>query len=183
MASGSRRRRELLEGLGLRFSVEESGVEEPPITGDPGPAVTGLARAKGRAVASRRPSTLVIAADTVVVVDGKPLGKPADEAENAAFLRLLSGREHIVYTGWAVIKDGVERVGYQQARVDFRELTGREIERYTRSGEGLDKAGGYAIQGRGMALVKSIEGDFTCVVGLPVARVVEVLREFGVELD
>ena len=182
LASKSPRRRELLDGLGLRFDVEEPGVEEPAITGDPGAAVAELARAKGRAVAARRPGILVIAADTAVVVDGVPLAKPADPAENAAFLRRLSGRDHTVYTGLAVIRDGVESVGCQEARVTFRDLTRGEVEWYARSGEGLDKAGGYAIQGRGMALVKAIEGDYACVIGLPVARLVEVLRGFGVEL-
>lgn len=134
-----------------------------------------LARRKGEGVAG----TWVLAADTVVDLEEKPLGKPKDAEENREFLRRLSGREHRVHTAiyLRTPKDVVEEV--HTTRVRFRPLSEEEIAWYVRSGEGLDKAGGYGAQGLGMALLERVEGDFYTVVGLPVARVFALLWERG----
>ena len=146
--------------------------------------VLRLARAKALAVARRRAPerSLVVAADTTVVVDGEMLAKPADAAEAAAFVARLSGRVHLVHTGHALRCGDREASALRTTRVRFRELTPQEIADYAASGEGLDKAGGYAIQGLGATLIDGIDGCYGAVVGLSLPALVLAARELGVRL-
>lgn len=180
LASGSPRRRELLANLGVSFRVVVSGEAEDSPETDPARLAGELAALKAGAVARLHPGAVVIAADTVVALGGELLGKPQDGAENRAFVRRLAGRTHQVYTGVTVIAGGEERGGVERTDVTFRELTGEEITHYAAIGEGLDKAGGYGIQGVGMALVERIDGDYSNVVGFPLALVIRLLRGAGV---
>lgn len=179
LASGSPRRRELLASLGLSFDVEVAGVDETARPGEaPRDYVLRVAREKAAAVAGRLPQALVLAADTTVALGAQILGKPADAAEAAQLLRQLSGRRHAVFT--AVVLDGAARAEQVvETAVSFRELSPSEIAWYAGTGEPLDKAGAYAIQGAGGAFVRSIEGSASNVVGLPLAETVELLARAG----
>jgi len=185
LASVSPRRRELLSSLGLRVLVVPSDVEE----GDrPGYGPLELARfhaaAKAEAVARRKLGELTVAADTVVDIDGLALGKPADAAEAASMLARLSGRRHAVHTAFCAIDAGADR-RIERAlttQVWFATLSRADIEAYVATGEPLDKAGGYGIQGRGAALVERIEGDFYTVMGFPLGEFVRSLPELGYRL-
>lgn len=168
LASGSPRRADLLRAAGFSFSVRPAGVEEWPFAG--GSAVSyaeALARAKAGAVPAGD-DEVVLAADTVVVVDGSVLGKPGSPEEAADMLRTLSGRRHEVVTGVAVRRGSAQRWGHQGALVTFRPLGPAEIAAYVASGEPLDKAGAYAIQGGAAGFVEGLEGPWDTVVGLPV---------------
>jgi len=179
LASGSPRRRELLARLGLPHRVEPPQVgESAPAGEDPAASARRLARLKARAARG----SWVVAADTVVAVDHRVLGKPRDPEENRRFLELLSGRDHWVHTGLAVRAPGGEAALVSSARVRFRKLQDWEIAAYAASGEGLDKAGGYGIQEKGMVLVEGIVGDFFTVMGLPVALLWETLAQLGYPL-
>jgi septum formation protein len=123
---------------------------------------------------------MVLAADTLVTLDDLVLGKPADLADARAMLTSLSGREHAVVTGWCLVRDGQEQCGLAETRVRFRELSAGEIAAYVASGEPLGKAGAYAVQGLGAALVAQLRGSYTNVVGLPLSEVVEALLAAGV---
>lgn len=178
LASASPRRRDLLSRLGLTFDVRPTDADETWPEGlPPGPAAEEVALRKARAVEA--PGALVLAADTVVVLDGDVLGKPADPAEAAATLRRLSGRTHEVATGLALRLDGRETTAHETTRVRFADLSDAEIEAYVASGSPLDKAGSYGIQDDlGALLVAGIEGDYFNVVGLPLRRLYESLRAF-----
>ncbi|WP_183677799.1 Maf family protein [Oceanithermus desulfurans] len=179
LASGSPRRRELLARLGLPHRVEPPSVDESVVPGeDPADAARRLAQLKVRST----PGAWVLAADTVVAVDGRILGKPRDLAENRRFLELLSGRDHWVHTGLALRAPAGTAALVSSTRVRFRKLADWEIAAYAASGEGLDKAGGYGIQEKGMVLVEAVEGDFFTVMGLPVARLWEALARLGYPL-
>lgn len=180
LASGSPRRRELLTSLGVAFQVQVSGEDEDSAETDPHRLAAELAARKGRGVAALNPEALVIAADTVVAVDGALLAKPADAAENANFLRQLSGRTHQVFTGVCVCVGGHAQTEVARTDVTFRALNTAEIEFYAQSGEGLDKAGGYGAQGLGMALISRINGEYSNVVGFPLSLVIGMLRGHGV---
>jgi len=181
LASKSPRRRELLARLGIPFEVRAPAVEEPPPAPPPGRFALLLAEEKARS--AWEPGRFALGADTVVAIGDRILGKPKDPEENAQFLRLLSGKTHTVYTAAAVVApDGRVRTHLAAPRVRFRKLDEDEIRWYVASGEGLDKAGGYGIQEKGMALVERVDGDFYAVVGLPVAGVWEVLKELGYPL-
>ncbi|OLV16800.1 Maf family nucleotide pyrophosphatase [Deinococcus marmoris] len=180
LASGSPRRRELLTLLGVEFRVQVSGEDEDSLETDPHKLAAELAALKGRSVAALNPAALVIAADTVVAVDGVLLAKPANSTENADFLRQLSGRTHQVFTGVSVFVGGNERTEVARTDVTFRTLSETEMEFYAQSGEGLDKAGGYGVQGLGQALVSHIDGEFSNVVGFPMSVVIGLLRGHGV---
>ena len=183
LASGSPRRRDLLEGLGLTFAVEPAEVDERPRAGEtPAALVARLSSVKAQWGVDRHPGALVIAADTVVVVDGRGLGKPVDAAEGARFLVALAGRTHSVLTGHTLARDSRCASVTVRTEVTFRELDPAEIGRYVGTGEGLDKAGGYAIQGRGAALVERVEGCYFNVVGLSLSTVVCLARRLGVAL-
>lgn len=180
LASGSPRRRELLENLGVRFQVVVSGEAEDSTETDPARLAAELALLKGRSVADLHPESVVLAADTVVACEGVLLAKPADTHENEAFLRVLSGRSHQVFTGVAALHGGKEQVEVARTDVTFRPLTDAEISFYARSGEGMDKAGGYGIQALGASLVSRVEGEYTNVVGFPLSVVIALLRRAGV---
>jgi septum formation protein len=183
LASRSPQRRALLEQLAVPFEVVVSAHDEHVHAGDPVTTVERNALGKAREVLDRvalEPGELVLGVDTVVVVDGRILGKAAGEEEARASLRLLAGRRHEVYSGLALC-DGVrEAVGHATTGVRFRQLDADALERYVAGGEWRDRAGAYAIQGVGSALVESVEGDYFNVVGLPVALFVETLAAFGV---
>ena len=165
LASASPRRKAILEQLGVRFEVEPPDVEELD-SGDPRELVVENALRKARARA--RPGERVLGADTAVVLDGKPYGKPPDVASAGELLRRLAGREHEVMSGIAVCEDGAERSDLAVTLVRFRALSEADVDWYLAAGEWRDHAGGYAIQKRGAALVESIAGDYWNVVGLPV---------------
>jgi septum formation protein len=180
LASGSPQRSEILRKLGIDFEVVVPGVEE--LTGgDPDFEVLENARRKAKAVAGAAPPTtgparLVLACDTDVVIDGKALGKPADESEAREYLELLSGRPHEVLSG-LVLADGEERSGLERTTVVFKELDEAAKERYVRFGEWQGRSGGYAIQTLGSTLVARIEGSVSNVVGLPVGLLVDLVPE------
>lgn len=183
LASGSPRRQELLRQLDLAFEVVPSHYDErrhPPLS--PEKLVEHLAFSKAQEVASLYPDALVLGADTVVVLDGTVMGKPRDEADAVAMLTRLSGRAHQVMTGVAVVGSGRSLVEHEVTEVRFRPLSEGQIRRYVATGEPMDKAGAYAIQGRAGAMIASISGDYFNVVGLPLSRTVEMLSYFGVEV-
>jgi len=185
LASGSPRRKELLERLftGELQILPAEGEEVPPVGAGPDEIVKVLSEAKAREVARKcGREDLVIAADTIVWLGGKLLGKPADEAEAARMLHALSGQDHEVYTGVTLIHGDTVLSEAEMTKVSFRNMTDREIEAYIRSGEPMDKAGAYGIQGLGSVFVRKIEGDFFNVMGLPVCRLGEMLKTQGVEL-
>jgi septum formation protein len=182
LASGSPRRRELLERLGLSFRVRGADINEDIPETDPARLVQTLALQKARAISNLEPRASVIAADTTVALSGDILNKPASVAENAAFIARLSNQWHEVFTGVCVIHAGHEVTGVECTRVKFRDLSKTEIDGYAATEEGLDKAGGYGIQELGMALVERIEGDYFNVMGLPVVRTILLAREAGLEL-
>jgi septum formation protein len=170
LASASPRRAEILSGLGIPFVVRPADVDEGFLPGEaPVAAAERLAVEKARAVAASGESGFVVGADTVVVVDGRSLGKPASESEVRAMMRALSGRAHQVVTGVAVVRERDGRVfsGFETTEVRFRALTAAEIEVLASSDEARDKAGGYAIQGLAALAVEGITGDYFNVVGLP----------------
>ena len=179
LASESPRRADLLKQIGLEFEVSPSEIEEPQITVSPAIAVQELAILKARTVAAKFDAGIVIGADTVVVIDGQPIGKPENDADAVQILRRLSGNQHEVITGVALIdiKRKNEVVWAEQTAVYFRTLHESEIIAYVRSGEPSDKAGAYGIQGRAGAFVERIEGCYFNVVGLPLASLTVQLRK------
>jgi len=179
LASASPRRRELLALAGLPFEVRVPHVEEilDPAWGA-AQAARNLSMQKAATVAGEFSQSCIIAADTVVEIDGEILGKPRDIGDAAHMLRLLSGREHRVVTGVCIRLGQAERVFSQETLVRFYPLRDCEIRDYVETGEPMDKAGAYGIQGRGVLLVESITGDYCNVVGLPIARLMRELRDF-----
>jgi septum formation protein len=169
LASRSPQRRAILKQLGIEFRVEEPEVEELT-AGDPRRLVVENARRKAAAVEGRR----VLGVDTAVVLDGRAFGKPPDEAGAETVLRRLSGRSHEVMSGIALRRGREERSDVAVTRVRFRLLEQPDLDWYVASGEWRERAGGYAIQGRGAALIESIEGDYWNVVGLPVATLLRL---------
>ncbi|QXC59947.1 Maf family protein [Aquihabitans sp. G128] len=195
LASGSPRRRELLASLGVAFTVRPAGIDETPLPGEAAEdLVRRLAVGKAQAALDVAPEAdvVVLAADTVVVLEGEVLGKPADAAEARAVLRRLSGHRHVVLTGVAVARRSIGGAGLGPASsldveveataVEFRALDDDEVDRYVATGEPLDKAGSYGIQGGAGAFVASIEGDRDNVIGLGLATVRRLLAGAGVSL-
>lgn len=185
LASQSPRRRELLERLGIRdFIVRPAqGEERAPQGLDPEGLVKYLSRQKAQEIAlTAGPEDVVIGADTVVAVDGQILGKPRDKDHARQMLQTLSGAEHTVYTGITLQKGDKIRSEAECTQVRFRKLSEDEISSYIETGEPMDKAGAYGIQELGALLVEGIVGDYFNVVGLPLARLGQVLKEFGVKL-
>ncbi len=183
LASGSPRRRELLTEVGIPFTVAPAEFDESSVSlQDPAEGVCALALGKARA--SRRTcgddNAVYLGADTVVVLDGEAMGKPADEDDAFLTLRRLSGRAHSVYTSVALISGDQEEIFYEKTDVYFYELSDEEIREYIATGEPMDKAGSYGIQGRGRLLIRKIDGDYFTVVGLPVARVARALKKYNV---
>lgn len=183
LASSSPRRRQLLGELGLEFVVRPADADERPLPGEaPAAMVERLAREK--AVASIGEGELVLAADTIVVLDGAILGKPRDPADAAAMLCRIAGREHQVFTGVALAAEQGRRAALRVVRtaVRMRALDAAEVASYVASGEPLDKAGAYAIQGWGAIYVETIVGNYSNVVGLPIPAVAELFAELGFDL-
>jgi len=183
LASASPRRREILSLTGLKFRVDPGDYEEDMDSGqEPHKLARSLSLEKARSVAGKHRNALIIAADTFIVFRGRLLGKPHTAAEARRMLKMLNGREHSVLTGFTIMdtESGQKLSRSVETRVWFRKLGMKELEAYIKSKEPLDKAGAYAIQGLGAAIVKKIEGDFFNVVGLPLSELVEGLKKFGV---
>ena len=177
LASGSPRRKELLETLGLEFAVcPAKGEECPPQGAGPDETVKALSLAKAREVAQAYPEALIIAADTIVWADSRILGKPRSEAEAEEMLAQLSGSSHEVYTGVTLICGEKTVCRSECTKVFFRALGEDEIRAYVKTGEPMDKAGSYGIQGKGTLLVESITGSYDNVVGLPLVTVYEMMK-------
>ena len=185
LASASPRRRELLEQVGIEFDVMASNVLECPLDGETPPEhAARLAAEKARDVAAqveRAATRWVIGSDTIVVIDGLVLEKPVDQQDAVRMLRKLSGRVHRVITGYCILNSltGEELEGVVETKVKVKQLTEDEIAGYAASGEPMDKAGAYAIQGLGAFMIQEIEGSYSNVVGLPVCQVVEDLERLG----
>jgi septum formation protein len=181
LASASPRRRDLLNLIGIAHEVRPANIDETMRPREaPRRYAERLAREKASAIATRDPDLITIGADTVVVIDRKVLGKPADAADAARMLRMLSGREHTVITAVAVARGRKLRSAIEEVRVKFRRLRDDEIEAYIAMGEPMDKAGAYGIQGYGATIVERIEGDYFAVMGLPLVRLVGLMRDVGV---
>ena len=185
LASGSPRRKELLGNMGFSdFEVLKPDFDESAVTApDPGALVEALSAGKAEAAAreGNDPEALLLAADTVVVLDGAVLGKPKDEADAFEMLSALSGRTHLVYTGVTLCRGGEVLTEHEISEVTFRTLTGEEIRNYIATKEPMDKAGAYGIQGFGALLVEGIRGDYFNVMGLPVCRLGTMLKHFDVD--
>ncbi len=186
LASASPRRQELLRNAGLSFAIEPANIDETPRAGEsPRDCAERLAREKALAVCAIRPQDSVLGADTIVVVDETILGKPIDADDAFRMLRLLSGRVHRVITGVSLVRpvvsgqEPVVRVASETTLVTMSEISDEEIRAYVTTGEPMDKAGAYAIQGMASRWVPRIEGDYSNVVGLPVALVYRMLRDRG----
>lgn len=183
LASKSPRRRYLLEKAGLQFSVIPSNFEEKSVIAtSPRSYVETLARSKALDISAKYPDSWVIGADTIVLIDGNILGKPVSSTDARAMLESLNNRTHQVLTGFCICHGNSNRIFSDIVATDvlFKKLSAREIEWYIETGEPFDKAGAYAIQGLGMLLVKSINGSYTNVVGLPVCEVMESLIQEGI---
>ena len=185
LASTSPRRKELLEKIGLVFKVEPSDYPEDLVSHlKPEELVINISQNKARAVAAKYPDAIIIAADTIGIIGKRVVGKPHTATEAIAMLKLLSGRSHLVITGLSVMdsKSGKIVSRSVQTRVYFRKLADSEVRHYVATGEPLDKAGAYAIQGLGSLLVEKINGDYYNVMGLPLNVLYQILQEFGVNL-
>lgn len=179
LASASPRRRELLALAGFDFAVRPSGADETVPDGiSPRDAAALTSSRKAEAAAALcSPGDIIVAADTVVSLGDTAMGKPRDAADATAMLAALSGRTHSVYTGYCLAKGDVRLTGCEETEVTFRTLTDAEIREYVATGEPMDKAGAYGIQGRACVFVSRIDGDYFNVVGLPVCRISELLRK------
>jgi len=184
LASQSPRRKELLERLGIEFTVITADIDETVAEGQtPEDTVLDLAARKAQTVFAGHPEAVVLAADTIVYHRGQILGKPKNISQAVKMLRALSGRIHEVYTGGWILGPGVSEYFCEKTLVEFYPLSEEEILEYVSGGEPFDKAGGYGIQGLGALLVKGIEGDFYNVMGLPIGRVSRILREIKQNRD
>lgn len=181
LASASPRRRELLGVIVPEFDVEPADVDESAWNNQPlRSSVRGAAMAKALRIAEAHPEDVVIGADTIVTVIGQALGKPASPAEAAEMLRMLSGREHTVMTGLAIVSRLRTESVIEESRVQFAPLTEEQIQAYVRTGEPMDKAGAYGIQGRASAFIERVEGCYFNIVGLPLFRLAAMLPLHGV---
>jgi septum formation protein len=178
LASASPRRRDLLNLVGIEHDVRPANIDERYLSGEtPSAHAERLAREKATAIDA--PDAVTIGSDTIVVVDGRVLGKPRDRTQAAEMLRLLSGRSHVVMTGVAARWRGTLASGLEEVGVTFRALTDGEIERYIDTGEPMDKAGAYGIQGFGATIVERVDGDYFAVMGLPLHRLIGLLQTLG----
>jgi len=175
LVSSSPRRKEILSMVGLPFRVLKASVEEEIL---PSPVETAVKNAEKKvlSVKDEQKKEIALAADTIVVLDGKILGKPKDEREAVEFLKQLSGRWHTVITGFSLrFSDGKLVSSYEESKVKFKRLSLSEVEWYVSTGESLDKAGAYGIQGIGALFIEKIEGDFFNVMGLPISRIYDII--------
>lgn len=184
LASVSPRRHQLLNLIGIAHEVRPSNIDETMRSREtPRRHAERLAREKASAIAKRDPDLITIGADTIVVVNRKVLGKPRDTDDAARMLALLSGREHVVTTAVAVSRGKKLRSAVEEVSVRFRRLRDDEIDAYIATGEPMDKAGAYGIQGYGATIVERIEGDYFAVMGLPIVRLIGLLRDVGVRYE
>ena len=184
LASASPRRRDLLRLIGIPHKIRPADIDETYISGEqPRQHAERLARAKADKVAATESDALVIGADTIVVVDGNVLGKPGNEADAVRMLSMLSGRSHVVITAVATAYDGRVVSGVEEVVVAFRDLSREEIESYIATGEPMDKAGAYGIQGFGATIVRRVEGDYFAVMGLPLVRLTALMSDVGIVYD
>ncbi len=182
LASSSPRRRELLNLIGLAHEVRPPNLDDSMRPREaPRRHAERLARDKASAIAMRDPDLITIGADTIVVINRKVLGKPVDEEDAARMLAMLSGREHTVITAVAVSRGKKLRSAIEEVKVRFRRLREDEIEAYIATGEPMDKAGAYGIQGYGATIVERVEGDYFAVMGLPLVRLIGLMRDVGVQ--
>ncbi|HZJ77231.1 MAG TPA: Maf family protein [Clostridia bacterium] len=180
LASASPRRKEILENAGLEFSVCVAEIDETVEENlSAEKTAIKLAEKKASTVAKSYPNHIVLGVDTVVAVEDKILGKPKSEEDAVSMLKTLSGREHFVCTGVCIISKTTKKSFCQKTKVKFYNLTDEEIREYVKTGEPMDKAGAYGIQGKGCVFVQGIEGDYFNVVGLPVARTVKELKKMN----
>jgi septum formation protein len=181
LASASPRRQELLRNAGIAFEVHPAHIPEDALPGESAKdCAERLAREKALAIAQKWPKAVVLGADTVVVIDAKLLGKPTDATDAARMLRVLSGREHQVTTGVCIVANGRPSVSSETTLVTMSEITDKEIADYVATGEPMDKAGAYAIQGIASRWLPRIDGDYSNVVGLPIALVYRMLQQSGI---
>lgn len=176
LASASPRRKEILELADLKFDVMPSDAQEITTKTAPNEVVMELASIKAKDIYKKsEKQSMVVGADTVVAYQGQILGKPADEADAKRMLTMLSGQTHEVYTGVCVIEDG--KTFYEETKVTFYEISDEQIDRYIKTGEPMDKAGSYGIQGKAAVFIKGIEGDYYNVVGFPIARFLQEITK------
>jgi septum formation protein len=181
LASQSPRRRELLNLVGILHEVQPADIDESYFAGErPGEHAERLARGKTAVIAEREPDAVVIGSDTIVVVDGDVLGKPADQLDAVRMLARLAGRSHVVVTAVAVSWRGETRSAVEEVGVTFHPMSRTEIDAYIATGEPMDKAGAYGIQGYGATIVSRVDGDYFAVMGLPLQRLIRVLASLGI---
>jgi septum formation protein len=179
LASASPRREELLRSLGLSFKILPGHIDETYLDGEsPRAHVRRLSRNKAAVIAIQHPNALVLGADTIVVIDGRILGKPKNKKQAREMLRQLSSREHTVFTGFTLtfVNAGISKTKVVKSSVQFKEISSEEIDWYVNCDEPYDKAGGYAVQGKGAYFIKSIRGSYTNVIGLPLCEVLDELK-------
>ena len=178
LASASPRRKEILELADLKFDVMPSDAQEITTKTAPNEVVMELASIKAKDIYKKsEKQSMIVGADTVVAYQGQILGKPADEADAKRMLTMLSGQTHEVYTGVCVIEDGKTKTFYEETKVTFYEISDEQIDYYIKTGEPMDKAGSYGIQGKAAVFIKGIEGDYYNVVGFPIARFLQEITK------
>jgi nucleoside triphosphate pyrophosphatase len=185
LASASPRRKELLEKIGLKFEVESSDYAEDMRSElSPDELARSISLEKAKVVASKHKNAIVIAADTFIIFRGKILGKPNTQAEARKMLMMLKGKSHSVITGFTILDADKNKILTKSVEtiINVKNLTSEEVNAYVKSGEPLDKAGAYGIQGLGSVIVEKIEGDYFNVIGLPLSALVEGLKEFGIHI-
>ena len=178
LASASPRRKEILELADLKFDVMPSDAQEITTQTAPNEVVMELASLKAKDIYKKsEKQSMIVGADTVVAYQGQILGKPTDEADAKRMLTMLSGQTHEVYTGVCVIEDGKTKTFYEETKVTFYEISDEQIDHYIKTGEPMDKAGSYGIQGKAAVFIKGIEGDYYNVVGFPIARFLQEITK------
>jgi septum formation protein len=178
LASASPRRKEILELADLKFDVMPSDAQEITTKTAPNEVVMELASIKAKDIYKKsEKQSMIVGADTVVAYQGQILGKPTDEADAKRMLTMLSGQTHEVYTGVCVIEDGKTKTFYEETKVTFYEISDEQIDYYIKTGEPMDKAGSYGIQGKAAVFIKGIEGDYYNVVGFPIARFLQEITK------
>lgn len=178
LASASPRRKEILELADLKFDVMPSDAQEITTKTAPNEVVMELASLKAKDIYKKsEKQSMIVGADTVVAYQGQILGKPTDKADAKRMLTMLSGQTHEVYTGVCVIEDGKTKTFYEETKVTFYEISDEQIDYYIKTGEPMDKAGSYGIQGKAAVFIKGIEGDYYNVVGFPIARFLQEITK------
>ena len=185
LASKSPRRKEILETMGVEFEIDVADVDESVDESlSPLEAVCEISKRKAEAVSQRHTEEkIIISADTVVVIDGRIIGKPKDKEDAFNILKGLSGKTHEVYTGFTIFGNGKSKTDYEVTKVHFKELCDEDIKRYIETGEPMDKAGAYGIQQKGNLFVEYIHGDYYNVVGFPISKICVTIKElFGINI-